>query len=215
MSRLFHQLRIARVILAHVCIMGMVGPLALTRVALAAQPAAGVSVTETARDFWCFRPIKSPAPPDVADAGWRANPIDRFILARLEERKLRPARPAAKIDLVRRVYFDVTGLPPTPGQVKAFLDDHAGDAYERLVDQLLASPHFGERAAQHWLDVVRYAETEGFEYDRHLPGAWQYRDYVIASFNDDKPFDRFVVEQVAGDEIAPGDRQCEIAAISS
>lgn len=177
------------------------------------HPTTAPVVPEKARDFWCFRPIKNPALPVVRDSNWCRNPIDQFILAQLEEHNLRPAPPAAKLDLVRRVYFDVTGLPPTPQQIEAFLDDNASDAYERLVDRLLASLHFGERAAQYWLDVVRYAETEGFEYDRHIPGAWQYRDYVIASFNDDKPFDRFVTEQIAGDEIAPGDGQCEIAAI--
>ncbi|HEY8748658.1 MAG TPA: DUF1549 and DUF1553 domain-containing protein [Tepidisphaeraceae bacterium] len=173
---------------------------------------AGV-ISEKSREFWCFRPVTNPSLPVVQDASWCRNPVDRFVLSKLEEQHLRPAPPATKIELVRRVYFDVTGLPPSPVQIKAFVSDPAPDAYERLVDQLLASPHFGERAAQHWLDVVRYAETEGFEYDRHLPDAWRYRDYVVSSFNNDKPFDRFVTEQIAGDEIAPGNPECETAAI--
>src|SRR5207247_2354731 len=107
-----------------------------------------------------------------------------------------------KAELIRRLCFDLTGLPPSPEEVKAFVQDRFAGAYERLVDRLLDSPHFGERWAQHWLDVVRYAETEGFEYDRHRVGAWRYRDYVVAAFNADKPYDRFVLEQLAGDEIS-------------
>jgi uncharacterized protein DUF1553/uncharacterized protein DUF1549 len=175
-------------------------------------PAPGV-VTKEAREFWCFRVVADPVVPAVKDGKWCRNSVDRFVLAKLEERGLRPGAEASRGELVRRVYFDVTGLPPTPGEVKAFVEDPAADAYERLVDRLLASPHFGERAAQHWLDVVRYAESEGFEYDRHLPDAWRYRDYVVRSFNEDKPFDRFVTEQIAGDEIGPGDEECETAAV--
>jgi len=210
MSQLSLKIGLIRISLARVCLVFLV---AFTRITLGDQPTTAPRVQEQARNFWCFRSNTKPAVPAVRDSAWCRNSIDSFILARLEQQNLRPAPPAAKIDLVRRVYFDVTGLPPTPQEIKTFLDDAAPDAYERLVDQLLTSPHFGERAAQHWLDVVRYAESEGFEYDRHLGGAWQYRDYVIASFNDDKPFDRFVTEQIAGDEIAPGDRQCEIATI--
>jgi hypothetical protein len=196
--------------LMHSRIACLIALVALTSAAQAVDPA---TAPENSRDFWCFRPVAIPRPPVVRDVGWVRNPVDNFILAKLEERNFHPSRPASKLDLVRRVYFDVTGLPPTPGQIKAFLDDGASDAYERLVDRLLASPHFGERAAQHWLDVVRYAESEGFEYDRQIPGVWRYRDYVVQAFNDDKPFDRFVAEQIAGDELAPGDKQCEAAAI--
>src|SRR6185503_892864 len=105
------------------------------------------------------------------------NPIDEFVLARLEEKNIQPAPPAAKEELIRRLTFDLTGLPPSPEEIAVFQEDRSANAYERLVNRLLESPHFGERWAQHWLDVVRYAETEGFEYDRHLPEAWRYRDY--------------------------------------
>ena len=164
--------------------------------------------------FWAFQPVKKPELPAVKDAGWAAgNPIDRFVLAKLEEHGLKPAPAASRTELVRRVYLDVTGLPPSPEEVQAFLADSAPDAYEKLVNRLLANPHYGEQMARDWLDVVRYAESEGFEYDRHLPEAWRFRDYVINAFNRDKPFDRFLTEQLAGDEIAPGDPECEAAAV--
>ena len=166
-----------------------------------------------AREFWSFQPIKKSALPVVNDTDWPRTPLDQFILAKLEERRLRPAPYASKADLIRRVYFDLMGLPPSPNDIQTFLADTSANAYEALVDRLLNSHAFGERMAQDWLDVVRYAETEGFEYDRHLPDAWRYRDYVIDSFNHDKPFDQFVAEQIAGDEIAPGNRDCESAAI--
>ena len=168
---------------------------------------------QQARGFWAFQPVREPAIPRVKDERWVANPIDAFVLARLEERQLKPASPASKTDLVRRVYFDVTGLPPSPEDVEIFLNDRAPDAYERLVDRLLASPHYGEHFARVWLDVVRFAESEGFEYDRPLPDAWRFRDYVIDSFNRDKPFDRFITEQLAGDEIDPGNPELETAAV--
>lgn len=167
---------------------------------------------QQARGYWAFQPVKRPALPPVKNERWAANPIDRFVLAKLEERQLAPAAPASKTDLVRRVFFDVTGLPPSPAEVEAFLADTAPDAYARLVDRLLASPHYGEHFARVWLDVVRYAESEGFEYDRHLPDAWRFRDYVIDSFNRDKPFDRFITEQLAGDELEPGNQEFETAA---
>jgi hypothetical protein len=130
-------------------------------------------------------------------------PVDAFILARLEAAGLRPAPPAAKTSLLRRVYYDLTGLPPSPAEADAFLRDTSPDAYEKVVDRLLASPHYGERWARHWLDLVRYAETNGYEFDTAKPHVWRYRDYVIASFNADKPYDRFVREQLAGDELGP------------
>jgi hypothetical protein len=179
---------------------------------IAPKPAAATDL-KTGRTFWSFVPVKKTEPPAVKDAAWVKTPIDAFVLAELESRALQPAPAASKLELVRRVYFDLTGLPPTPQQIKSFVEDPAPNAYEKLVDSLLASPHFGERWAQHWLDVVRFSESEGFEYDRHLPDAWRYRDYVIESINGDKPFDRFIAEQIAGDEIAPGDRECESAAI--
>ncbi len=171
------------------------------------------SPLEQAREHWAFRPVKKAVPPTVADAAWVTNPIDAFVVAKLESRRWHPAPPAGRDEWLRRVTFDVTGLPPTPEEIAAFENDHSPLAEERVVDRLLDSPRYGERLAQHWLDVVRYAETEGFEYDRHIPDAWRFRDYVIDSLNHDKPFDRFVVEQIAGDEIAPGDRECQAASI--
>jgi hypothetical protein len=169
--------------------------------------------SEEARQHWSFQPVRKPILPLVKDTAWVANPVDAFILARLEAQGWRPAPPASRAEWIRRVSFDLTGLPPSSGEVEGFLADRAPDACERVVDRLLESPRYGERWAQHWLDVVRYAETEGFEYDRHIPDAWRYRDYVIAALNGDKPFDRFVVEQLAGDEIAPQDPECLTASI--
>lgn len=174
---------------------------------------AGGADFKKAREFWAFQPVRKPAPPMVKNSAWVKAPLDQFVLAKLEERGLSPAPPASKLELVRRVYFDVTGLPPAPEQIDRFLNDRSANAYEHLVDQLLDSPHFGEHMAQSWLDVVRFAETEGFEYDRHLPDAWRYRDYVIDSFNQDKPFDQFVTEQIAGDELAPENQEFQAAAI--
>ncbi|MGH7137703.1 MAG: DUF1549 and DUF1553 domain-containing protein, partial [Pirellulales bacterium] len=135
-----------------------------------------------------------------------------FLLAKLEERQLRPAGDAAPAALLRRLYFDLIGLPPTPDEIHAFINDRSPVAYENVVDRLLASPYYGERWGQHWLDVVRYAETEGFEYDNYLSGAWRYRDWVIEAFGADKPYDQFIREQVAGDELASADRSLLVAA---
>ena len=165
-----------------------------------------------ARGYWAFQPVKTSSPPAIKQVAWPAGAIDRFVLAKLEAQKLQPAPAAAKTELLRRVYFDLTGLPPTPEESAAFLADNSADAYERVVDRLLASPGYGEHFARDWLDVVRFAETEGFEYDRHMPEAWRFRDYVIDSLNRDKPFDRFITEQIAGDEIAPDDLELATAA---
>jgi hypothetical protein len=159
---------------------------------------------------WSFEPVKEVEPPAVPD-GSSANPIDRFIRANLREHGLRPAEPAERRTLVRRVTFDLTGLPPTPEEVDAFVNDPSPAAYEALVDRLLASPRYGEYWGRHWLDVARYADTGGFEADERYPNAWKYRDYVIRSFNADKPFDRFVQEQVAGDELWPDDPDAVVA----
>src|SRR5262249_13729200 len=134
--------------------------------------------------------------------------IDRFILARLEAKGMKPVTDADKHALVRRLYFDLIGLPPTPEQVNDFVNDGRPDAYERLVDALLASPHYGEKWGRHWLDVARYAESSGKEQNMLYPHAWRYRDYVIESFNKDKPYDQFLKEQLAGDLLpAEDDRQ--------
>lgn len=149
---------------------------------------------EEARKHWAFQPIRKSSVPS-----------DSNVKSQMNE--------AQKRTLIRRVTFDLIGLPPTPEEIEAFVADKSPTAYEKVVDRLLASQHFGEKAAQQWLDVVRFAETEGFEYDRHIPGAWRYRDYVINSFNKDKPFDQFLVEQIAGDEIEPENHECLTASI--
>lgn len=170
---------------------------------LAALGAGGAEYSDSERSFWSFRSRSTAVPPATA-SGWAQSPIDAFVLRRLHAEGLPPAPPADRRTLIRRAFFDVTGLPPAPEELTAFLEDTADGAWERLVDRLLASPRHGERAAQRWLDVVRFAETEGFEYDRYLPGMWRYRDYAIDAFNRDKPYDRFVREQLAGDEMATG-----------
>ncbi|MCC6493062.1 MAG: PSD1 domain-containing protein [Pirellulales bacterium] len=152
---------------------------------------------------WAFIPPAPQQPPAVRDQSWPQNPIDAFILAKLEEAGLSPARRADRRTLARRAYFNLTGLPPTPQQLEKFLADQSPDAWPRLIDELLASPHYGEHWARHWLDLVRYAETNSFERDGAKPFAWKYRDYVIRAFNDDKPYDQFVREQLAGDELEP------------
>ena len=152
-----------------------------------------------------------PAVPPVKDNAWCRTPIDAFIRVRLEAEGLTPAPPADRTTLIRRLTYDLTGLPPTPAEVDAFVADRAPDAFERLTDRLLASPHYGEKWGRHWLDLVRYGETNGYERDSAKPFAWRYRDYVIASLNHDKPYDQFVREQLAGDEIAPGAAESLIA----
>lgn len=161
-----------------------------------------------ARSHWAFQPLQSPVPPVVLETGWPRSPVDTFVLARLEAAQLPHAAPAARLELIRRITFDLTGLPPEPEDIDNFVNDSSPDAYERVVDRLLGSWRYGEHWAQRWLDVVRFAETEGYEYDRAIPDAWRYRDYVIGSLNSDKPFERFIAEQIAGDEIAPDDPEC-------
>jgi hypothetical protein len=171
----------------------------------------GTSFTNADRAWWAFQPVREPAPPDVDDRGWSRGPIDRFLFARMQAEGLTPAAEAGKLTLIRRATFDVTGLPPTPPEIDAFLADTSPDAYERLIDRLLASPHYGEHWARHWLDLVRYAESDGYRVDHYRPSAWYYRDYVIGALNDDKPYDRFVQEQIAGDELFPDSPEARIA----
>ncbi|MBL8175056.1 MAG: PSD1 domain-containing protein [Bryobacterales bacterium] len=152
---------------------------------------------------WSFRPVTRPAPPAVKNTGWVRNPIDHFVLAGLEQKNIAPSAEASKLTLMRRVSFDLTGLPPAPGEVKEFLADTRADAYERLVDRLLGSRHYGERWARPWLDLAHYADSDGYEKDQVRPYAWRYRNYVIDSLNADVPFDRFTMEQIAGD-LLPG-----------
>ncbi len=157
-------------------------------------------LTSEQRNYWAFQlPVQAPLP--VVARRDLTNPIDRFLESERSSRRLVAAPRADKRTLVRRAYLDLLGLPPTPAQVDAFVADDSPQAWERLIDTLLASPHYGERYGRHWLDVARYADSAGFEYDTHRANAWRYRDYVIKSFNDDKPYDRFIVEQLAGDEL--------------
>ncbi|NUM99536.1 MAG: DUF1549 domain-containing protein [Bryobacteraceae bacterium] len=151
-----------------------------------------------AAGHWAFQPVRRPAVPEVRNSAWTRNAIDRFIAARLEKEGLPPSPEADKYTLLRRVSLDLTGLPPSPAEVDAFLADRSPDAYERVVDQLLASPHFGERWGRHWLDLARYADSDGYNIDSPRP-MWKYRDWVINALNRDMPFDQFVIEQIAGD----------------
>ncbi len=155
--------------------------------------------------WWSLAPIKRPVVPQLpsADAARARNPIDAFVLAKLHEKGLQPSPEADRRTLVRRLYFDLLGLPPTYEEVERARNDPREDWYERLVDELLASPHYGERWARHWLDVVHYGETHGYDKDKPRPNAWPYRDYVIRAFNEDKPYSRFVQEQIAGDVLFP------------
>ncbi len=164
------------------------------------------AITNT--DWWSWRSLQPQTVPAVdnpfSDYFAIENPIDAFVLARLTEKELVPSRPASRRTLIRRVYYDLLGLPPTPQQVAAFVHSDDPLAFEKLIDQLLASPAYGERWARHWLDVVKYADTAGYDKDKLRPNAWPYRDYVVRSFNQDKPYARFVQEQLAGDQLYPG-----------
>ncbi|HLK58416.1 MAG TPA: DUF1549 domain-containing protein, partial [Chthonomonadaceae bacterium] len=163
----------------------------------------GQKATTTGKksDHWAFQPPVLPPIPAVKHPEWVRTPVDAFVLARLERAGIQPPPAADRLTLLRRVYLDVIGLPPTPEEQRRFLTDTAPNAWERVVDDLLSRPQYGERWARHWLDTVRYAETNGYERDSNKPSAWRYRDYVIAAFNNDKPFSRFVTEQIAGDEM--------------
>lgn len=175
--------------------------------ALAADPVVRTPKT----DHWAFRPPVHPALPAVKNATWGRTPVDAFVLAALEKQGLDPAAPAARHTLLRRVYLDLIGLPPTPDEQRAYLEDPAPDPLARVVDDLLARPQYGERWGRHWLDVARYAETNGYERDGAKPHAWRYRDYVIDAFNSDKPFNRFLTEQLAGDELDSSTAESQIA----
>jgi len=170
--------------------------------------------TDAQRSFWSLQPVTKPSVPAVRSkqlVGNPANPIDAFVLAKLEEKQLELNKPADKITLLRRVTIDLTGLLPTPDEAQAFVNDASPNAYEKVVDRLLASPAYGERWGRHWLDIARYADSNGYKADETRPDIWRYRDYVIQAFNDDKPYDRFVREQIAGDELYPGDHDALVA----
>jgi hypothetical protein len=162
-------------------------------------------------DWWSLQPLREAPPPFVKEKSWVRNPIDAFILSRLEAKGLRASPEADRATLLRRVTFDLHGLPPTPEEVDAFTNDAAPDAYERVVDRLLASPRYGERWGRHWLDVVHYGDTHGYDKDKPRPHAWRYRDYVIKSINDDQLYPRFIKEQVAGDVLFPNDPEGIVA----
>jgi mono/diheme cytochrome c family protein len=168
-------------------------------------PAATHWANPDSTKHWAFLPVRAPAAPPVKDESWPKSPMDRFVLAKLEASHLQPAPQADRRTLIRRTTFDLTGLPPTPDEVEDFVRDGAPDAFERVVDRLLASPAYGERWGRHWLDVARYADSNGYEFDEVRPDAWRYRDYVVRSFNADLPYTRFIGEQLAGDELAPDD----------
>ncbi len=160
-------------------------------------------------EHWAWQPLRAGQPPSVRDAAWVKRPLDAFLLAKLEEKGLAPAPPADRRALIRRVTFDLAGLPPKPAEVEAFLADPSPEALEKVVDRLLASPHFGEKWARHWLDLVRYAETRGHEYDYPIANPWPYRDYIIRALNADVPYPRFLTEHVAGDLLPEPRRSAE------
>jgi hypothetical protein len=173
----------------------------------AGEPPASASSPQ----HWSFLPPQRPPVPRLENAGWVRNPVDAFILAALEKQQLRPRPEADPATLLRRLSFDLMGLPPTPLELDSFLADRSPTAYETVVDRLLASPGYGERWAQHWLDLARYADSDGFEFDQARPDAWRYRDWVVAALNRDLPYDQFVRHQLAGDEVAPNDSAAFIA----
>ena len=188
--------------------MGAPWPAEKAKVAEANAAKPGADLTQQ-RKFWSFQPVRKTAPPAVKNQAWANNPIDAFILARLEGKNLKPAPPADKATLLRRATFDLTGLPPTEAEIRSFLEDTSSGAFARVVDRLLESPRYGERWGRHWMDVARYADSTGADEDHRYPYAWRYRDYVIDSFNRDTPYDRFVREQVAGD-LLPADKPGEV-----
>jgi hypothetical protein len=178
------------------------------------KPAAGeakAAPATPAKGGWAYAPVQDPAVPSVKQKKWVRTPIDAFILEKLEAKGIKPSPDADRGTYIRRATLDAWGILPTPEEVKAFEKDRSADAYEKLVDRLLASPHFGERQARRWLDLARYADSSGFQNDTTRPNNWRYRDYVINAFNQDKPYDRFIKEQVAGDELWPDSQEAKIA----
>jgi cytochrome c553 len=190
---------------------GAIWPTDLTVVTTSAGYASSKPITDEQRNYWAFRKPARPPVPAVKNQSWIRTPIDAFVLAKLEEKGLQPSPRADKRTLIRRVTFDLTGLPPAPEEINAFIADRSPDAYRKVVKRLLSSPRYGERWAQHWLDVVRFGETNGFELDAEREQSWRYRDYVVKSLNEDKPYDRSIVEQIAGDELAPDDFEMRVA----
>jgi len=160
-------------------------------------------ITEQDKSWWCFQPIRRPEAPPGRRRLATENPIDSFILAELAAKGLKPNPIASRRELIRRAYFDLIGLPPSPEQIAAFAKDKSSEAWPRVIDQLLSLPQYGERWGRHWLDVARFAQSNGYERDGEKPESWRYRDYVVKAFNEDKPYDQFIKEQIAGDELEP------------
>jgi hypothetical protein len=172
----------------------------------------GKAAQSTPAKAWsAYQPVRTPATPEVKQKEWVRTPIDTFVLAQLEAKGLKPSKEADRATFIRRATLDAWGLVPTPEEVKAFVNDKSPNAHEKLADRLLASPHYGERQARRWLDLARYADSTGFQNDNTRPNNWRYRDYVINAFNQDKPFSRFVQEQIAGDELWPESQDAKIA----
>jgi hypothetical protein len=184
-----------------------ISPAIIAAAALTAGAAAlgGDNDSRAAPDWWSLQPVVRPQMPSVKSSAWITNPIDAFVLAKLEAKGLTPAPPADRRTLIRRLSFDLVGLPPTPQEVEAFVTDRSPDAYDKLVNRLLESPHYGERWARHWLDVIRFGESQGFERDKLRANSWPFRDWVIKALNDDMPYDEFVRLQIAGDVLRPDD----------
>ena len=172
----------------------------------------GDRTSSAGKSFWAFQSPGEPAIPQVKQRGWVKSPLDAFILAALEEKGLKPATPADKRTLIRRATFDLTGLPPTPEEVQAFLADDSVNAFAHLVDRLLASPRYGEKWGRHWLDIARYADSNGLDENLVYRNAYRYRDYVINAFNKDKPYNQFILEQLAGDLLPRQRRKYDLRA---
>lgn len=199
----------SKVILPILCILVMLSSGSAQEVSKPAS--AEKPITAEQRDHWAFRPLSRPPVPVVRNTAWPRNAIDRFILHRAEEAGLSPAPAADRFTLIRRLTFDLTGLPPKPADVDAFVKDRSPNAYDKLVDRLLGSPDYGERWAQMWLDLARFAETDGFEHDKVRKRAWRYRDWVIRAMNADLPYDRFLQDQLAADQLRPEDDEARDA----
>ncbi len=195
----------------HRCYLGLLVWLATLSVTVFGDEGEELVITDADREHWSFRPVLRPSVPKVKNSGWARTPIDAFILAKLEQVDRLPNPSAEKPDLLRRVFLDLIGLPPTIEEQDQFLADESPAAFERLIDDLLSRPSHGERWGRHWLDVVRYAETNGYERDGAKPSVWRFRDYVLDAFNADKPYDRFIVEQFAGDELPDASTETVIA----
>ena len=183
---------------------------------LASGQSARTAIEEARAKHWAFQPLSKPSPPMVRNTGWVKNPVDRFILQTLEKKHLDPAAAADRRTLIRRVTYDLLGLPPTPAEVETFVEDRSPDAYAQVVERLLASPHYGERWGRYWLDIARYADTKGYlagGEERRYAFSYTYRDYVVRSFNEDKPYNQFVLEQLAADSLPHGEDRSTLAAL--